>query len=445
MADYNNSTITNDIVMVFVVRCVCIEKGGPGGILALLAPNWSVITRPWVWLEASKFVFLSLHLGLGVIPTYASYNKYHHNIIRDCGIIVIGHFVWTILSVLFVFSLLGVADEKQLLVLKQLINRDETVGLIGRDFWLIGDTLAESSLAGMELNWLWSGLLFCLVVLVSVSTVMGCMETLGASIVDEYPSMRQYKPAIVFTIMSGVFMINLVMATKGGIHVYYLLSSYYTSWPLLFFGLLTVVAAAYSHGGKYLMKDLGEMSKMPLTHYISAHLSVLYTSIIPLLMAVSDPFNKIIEPQEIYGLILETPSTNIASITFFLLSVLGFISLVLIWRCFRTCHFTPSQLFNDIATRMGNAIGMVSNVDSHSTYRRRTIISYVWKETVWFTGYSIQNGKFKIIICKRRQAEAKTKTDKRVGFSLPPFTYYYLELTILNGIPSEPNSFFPNV
>ena len=55
------------------------------------------------------------------------------------------------------------------------------------------------------------------VILVSVSTVMGCMETLGASIVDEYPSMRQYKPAIVFTIMSGIFMINLVMATKGKI------------------------------------------------------------------------------------------------------------------------------------------------------------------------------------------------------------------------------------
>ena len=82
----------------------------------------------------------------------------------------------------------------------------------------------------------------------------------------------------------------LILTKIGGIHVYYLLSSYYTSWPLLFFGLLTVVAAAYSHGGKYLMKDLGDMSKMPLTHYISAHLSVLYTSIIPLLMAVSVMF-----------------------------------------------------------------------------------------------------------------------------------------------------------
>lgn len=69
------------LLMTLTIRG-CIEKGGPGGILALLAPDWSVITRPWVWLEASKFVFLSLHLGLGVISTYASYNKYHHNIIR---------------------------------------------------------------------------------------------------------------------------------------------------------------------------------------------------------------------------------------------------------------------------------------------------------------------------------------------------------------------------
>ena len=206
---------------------------------------------------------------------------------RDAGIIVIGHFVWTILSILFVFSLLGVADAENKIIIKQLTANDAAEGIIAKDFWMIGITLAETALGGLEYNWLWSGLLFCLIVLTTVATVMGVLETLGACIVDEYPSMRQYKPAIVFTIMSGVFMINLVMATKGGIHVYYLLTSYYTSWPLLFFGLLTVVGAAYSHGGKYLMKDLGDMSKMPLTHYISAHLSVLYASIIPILMAVS--------------------------------------------------------------------------------------------------------------------------------------------------------------
>jgi predicted anti-sigma-YlaC factor YlaD len=57
--------------------------------------------------------------------------------------------------------------------------------------------------------------------------------------------------------------------------------------PLIFFGIVTVLAAAYSHGCKYLMKDLGDMSKMPLTHYISSHLSVIYSTVVPVLLLVS--------------------------------------------------------------------------------------------------------------------------------------------------------------
>ena len=33
------------------------------------------------------------------------------------------------------------------------------VSITGRNFWLIGITLAESSLASLEYNWLWSGML----------------------------------------------------------------------------------------------------------------------------------------------------------------------------------------------------------------------------------------------------------------------------------------------
>jgi len=68
--------------------------------------------------------------------------------------------------------------------------------------------------------------------------------------------------------------------------VYYLLTAYFASWPTVLVGLLTLLAAAYSHGGKYLMKDLGEMSKMPLSHYFSAHLSVLYATVLPVMLAV---------------------------------------------------------------------------------------------------------------------------------------------------------------
>ena len=141
---------------------------------------------------------------------------------------------------------------------------------------------------------------FCLMVLTTTATVMGCMETLSACVVDEWPSMKPYKPAIVFTFLALLFMINLVMATQGGIYIYYLISTYYTSWPLIFFGLLTVLAAAFSHGGKYLMKDLSDMSKLPLTHYINSHLSVLYITVIPIFLSVSSYIHTVLHSDLAY-------------------------------------------------------------------------------------------------------------------------------------------------
>merc|ERR1712079_983064 len=274
------------LLMTLTIRG-CMSPGGTDGIMRYLAPDWKHITQPWVWLEAAKVVFISMQLGMGVISTYASFNKYHHNIIRDAGIIAIGHFVWSILCVLFVFSLIGVVSESKVINADQFDNPKDIVSVTGTGIWLITSTLAESAIQGLDYKWLWSGLIYVLLVLTTAATVMGCMETLSACVVDEWPSMKPYKPAIVFTFLALLFMINLVMATQGGIYIYYLISVYYTQWPLIFFGLLTVLSAAFSHGGKYLMKDLSDMSKLALNHFINSHLSVLYTTLIPIFLCCS--------------------------------------------------------------------------------------------------------------------------------------------------------------
>ena len=74
---------------------------------------------------------------------------------RDAGVIAIGHFVWAILSVLFVFSMIGVAHKKQSLNIENIKNSDMATSITGKGFWLIGITLAESALASMDYNWLW--------------------------------------------------------------------------------------------------------------------------------------------------------------------------------------------------------------------------------------------------------------------------------------------------
>ena len=50
------------LLMTLTIRG-CMEEGGPQGILALLAPDWSHITQPRAWMEAAKFVFISMQLG----------------------------------------------------------------------------------------------------------------------------------------------------------------------------------------------------------------------------------------------------------------------------------------------------------------------------------------------------------------------------------------------
>ena len=66
----------------------CLASGAPHGILTLLRPDWRVLASPAAWLRAAAQVVASLQLGQGALSTFASYNRYHHNIVRDTAVIV---------------------------------------------------------------------------------------------------------------------------------------------------------------------------------------------------------------------------------------------------------------------------------------------------------------------------------------------------------------------
>ena len=62
---------------------------------------------------AAAQVVYSLQLGLGGVTAYASYNRYHHNLVRDTGLILATNLVWVVLASLLVLSLLGVTHNLQ--------------------------------------------------------------------------------------------------------------------------------------------------------------------------------------------------------------------------------------------------------------------------------------------------------------------------------------------
>merc|ERR1711892_558062 len=200
------------MLLVTLTIRTCLATGGPHGVLLLLAPDWSVLTQPAVWLEVTGQVIFSLQLGLGAVSAYSSYNTYQHNIVRDCAIITISHLLWVILAILLTFSLLGVSHNTKAINLTSLASDPALVSTTGHGVWLVAITLIETSL-------------------VSISSVFGYLEVITSSLINQRPSILRFKPALTFSVVVVLFLMDLVLATQGGIHVYHLLLTYISNWP----------------------------------------------------------------------------------------------------------------------------------------------------------------------------------------------------------------------
>lgn len=270
------------LLVTLTIRAL-LAPGAPQAAVALLAPDWTRLTQPQLWLTAAAEVVFSLQLGLGAVTAFSGYSKFRHNLVRDCGAILGGHLLWLLLGLALTLCLLGAAQDS--LVVSP--GSPVLAHLTGRGLWLAGVTLLERSLASLSHGWLWAGLYFILLCLVGASSLFGYLEVISSSFASISPGLRRLKPLISFTVLALIFLVCILLATQGGIHVYHLLESYPARWPSLLTSLLTVASLALCHGLHCMIRDLADMSKMTLPHWLAAHLSVLLSSVCPALLTAA--------------------------------------------------------------------------------------------------------------------------------------------------------------
>lgn len=240
------------MLMVTLVIRSCLTDTGPQAVLTYLSPNWSLLKEPSLWLEAAAHVIFSLQLGLGAQSALARCNKYRHNLIRDCGVVVVTHIVWGLLCVLLTLSLLGAdTDHSPATPIAHMATGD--------NIWLAAVTILDKSLLGLSYGWLWSGLYFVLVTISGITSLYGYIEVISSSFSDIRPSLVKLKPLITFIVIILIFLMDLALATRAGIHVYHLLYKYVATWPCLVIILATLTAATWSHGTRHVMKDLSDL------------------------------------------------------------------------------------------------------------------------------------------------------------------------------------------
>ena len=247
----------------------CLAPGGGAGILTLLTPDWGVLAQPAVWLEAMGQAILSLQLGIGAVTAYTSYNSYRHNILQDCAIIIILNTLWVILAILFTFSLLGAADGMGM-----------SSPALTQQVWLASLPVLETVLAGFPTGWLWACLFFLLIILVSITSLFGYLEVIISSLLSHRLSILPCRPVLTLCTLTCIFLLDLGLATQGGVLAYQLVLTFLSTWPCILFSLLVLCQGSLS-----LVKNISSSYSPP--HWLLAHISVAYTTTLPACLLIT--------------------------------------------------------------------------------------------------------------------------------------------------------------
>ena len=143
--------------------------------------------------------------------------------------------------------------------------------------------------------------LHIIIFLLGITSVYGYIEVISSSFSDIRPRFLKLKPLVTFLVLSLVFLMDLVLATRAGLHVYHLLYTYLATWPCLMIVLLTLLTATWSHGTRHVMRDLADLSKVTLPHWVTSHVSVIYTTVAPGLIIAGKKHGQIKMDMTSYG------------------------------------------------------------------------------------------------------------------------------------------------
>jgi len=244
-------------------------RSNPNGLAVLnpLAPHWQLLTEPGAWLEATIQVVLSLQLGTGAFTAFSSFCLPRHNTVRDCLVISLSHLVWLLPALLLTLALSPLT----------LASSSPGTPLT----WQDGLLFLHSSLLTLRVGWLWASLLLILLLLASISSLLGHLEVVISSLQHFRPSLR---PVFTLLPLALFSLLAFLLASQGGLPLHHLLSSSLTPWSSLLTCLLTLLASLACQGVSSLLSDLSEVSSLLIPHWTGVHLSFLYYTPLPLLL-----------------------------------------------------------------------------------------------------------------------------------------------------------------
>ncbi|WAR13464.1 SC6A9-like protein [Mya arenaria] len=238
------------ILLVFLIRGALLE-GADIGIKFYLTPDLDKLSDISIWAEACMQVFVSIGPGFGGMITFASYNKFSNNCMRDAILVCLMDLLTGFLGGFVIFSVLGHVSHKTGIEIENFKESGFSLGFIAYPE-------AANYLPPPQL---WCALFFVMSIFLGIDSQFPNYEIVVTALRDEFSKLLKGKTTILtLIVILAAFLLAIPMVTEGGMYLLTLVDWYAATFSVTIFALTELLVMTYIYGIKNIDQNMLEMT-----------------------------------------------------------------------------------------------------------------------------------------------------------------------------------------
>ncbi|XP_070778450.1 inactive sodium-dependent neutral amino acid transporter B(0)AT3 [Enoplosus armatus] len=301
-AVYVTTTFPYLVLTIFLIHALTLP-GATDGLIRLFTPNWEILKKPQVWLDAATQIFFSLSVAFGGLIAFSSYNKERNNCERDAVLVGVINSATSLYASIPIFSILGFKantayntclKENILALTNQFEFSDQNITVENYDGWFeylnrtstdevaslnlrVCDlqTFLDQSASGTGLAFIvfteavinmpgsqvWAILFFIMLFSLGLSSMFGNIEGVLMPI-NDLKLIPSWIPNEVVTaiICLVAFLTALIFTLGSGNYWVEVFNSFVGSVPLLIIAFFEITGIIYVYGMKNFSEDINFMT-----------------------------------------------------------------------------------------------------------------------------------------------------------------------------------------
>ncbi|XP_077977388.1 sodium- and chloride-dependent glycine transporter 1-like [Glandiceps talaboti] len=267
---YFTATFPYVVLTILLIRGVTLP-GSAEGLKFYLLPKWELLLVPQVWGDAAVQIFYSLGPAWGGLLTFASFNRFHHNCLRDSLMVPVINSASSIYGGLAIFSILGFMAKEVGKPVSEVVDSGPGLAFV----------VYPEALARIPGGPFWSLLFFFMLFLLGLDSQFGMVEGVASAIIDSFPKyLLKRRTWFILGLCIFEFFVGLFFVTQGGVYILTVVDWYAGSISLLLVSFCECLVIAWIYGTDRFYDDI----KMMLGHRPNMWWMICWKFLTPLLI-----------------------------------------------------------------------------------------------------------------------------------------------------------------